>query len=211
MTVPTDLIINNIKTPPKYFINAGAGIGGNGKLSPESLIINDAYPNIKIFGVEAAENRCKIIEKDFPGKLFNLALGNKNEDITMYVDPCGSGTDMVIGFEATCNIKECIVKCVTLDSFCNDNNITDNICLWCDCEGFELKILQGATSLLKAGAFSSILLELWKHPPVEALDPNWARDLDIITLLEEYDYELIEKTQGSKYDAVFMKRGANEC
>ena len=204
MGVPVHFM-NNVTKFPACFINVGVGVDKNQKMSPESLYVKDTFKGTDIYGIEADRDRYRIVKPDFPGKMFWAALGDTDEPITMYKDPCGSGLDMVIGSDIGNEALQINTPGFTLDTFCKNQGIKGDIFLWCDCEGYELKILKGATDLLASGRIPYMLLELWVTRPYP--DPQWAEAKDIIELLDKYDYEIIAKNHGNKYDALFKIRG----
>jgi FkbM family methyltransferase len=210
MDIPIKNMIDlHIKDSPSFFINVGVGVNEKKETSDESFYIRDKFEDIKIFGVEPAKNRFDIVKENFPGKLFNIAFGATNSELSFFREPCVTGVDMVIAYETSVSTESYTVQCVTLDSFCTKHNINDNIFLWCDCEGYELKILQGAANLLKEKKISHILLEMWEQPPSCTQDERWAKDTDIIELLDSFGFEMQESYYGDpllRYDALFSRK-----
>ena len=81
-------------------------------------------------------------------KIYNVAIGNRNEYETMF------GNDMINNFDEG---KAYIINKITLDDFQGINNYSDVDLVKIDVEGFELEVLIGAEKLIRYGKPKIIL------------------------------------------------------
>ena len=75
----------------------------------------------------------------------------------------------------------------TLDSYLQENNITEISLLKIDTQGYELEILKGSIESLQKGAIKHIYLELSLVP----LYKGQSDYLEVIGLLYKYNYQLV--------------------
>ena len=96
-------------------------------------------------------------------KLFNFGFGDKKECATLYSNLEGSGLASVYKrrldhFDISMKAQEKI-RLLTLDDFCRDEGIRHVDLLKLDVEGHELKVLEGAQSLISSNSVSFIQFE----------------------------------------------------
>lgn len=96
------------------------------------------------------------------------------------------------------------VPCSTLDKFMSERHLLGKPnCLWIDVEGAAYQMLQGAIETLKETQFLKVEVEkarIWE---------NQKLDLDVIQLLESYDFQAVCTTfhpTSPQYDLVFIKQ-----
>lgn len=96
-------------------------------------------------------------------KPFNFGLGDEDSQITLFTNADESGMASVyrrnlehFGIEMN---KTEEIEIRTIDTFCSENNIEHIHLLKLDVEGHEIKVLKGASSLLKAGNIDYIQFE----------------------------------------------------
>ena len=125
--------------------------------------------------------------------LVNCGLGEKFDEMTMYIEPSNPGYNSVIKF-ADRNLTETI-KIIPLDAYLAENKIAaqDVKYIWIDTEGFEPQVLLGAKNLLRknpAPIFMECNLKAW--------DNSGYFD-DMMTLLaENYSHFILLNRNGSK-------------
>ena len=95
--------------------------------------------------------------------LYQFGLGNENSTTLLYSDGEASGLASVYKrkldhFNVNMNSKE-EVEIKTLDVFCQEQDISHIHFLKLDVEGHELKVLEGANAMLKAGKIDFIQFE----------------------------------------------------
>jgi len=103
-------------------------------------------------------------KKELSNVIFNnLGLGENNSEVRLYYNSEGSGLASLtkrrldhfnIDFE-----KSEVVKIISLDFYCKQNNITHIDLLKIDVEGHELDVLRGASEMLKRNAIDAISFE----------------------------------------------------
>jgi FkbM family methyltransferase len=95
--------------------------------------------------------------------LFNFGFGNANKFLTLYYNQEESGLASVYErrldhFNIKMDLKE-EIEIKTIDSFCEENNITQINFLKLDVEGHELSVLNGAVKMLKKHKIDFIQFE----------------------------------------------------
>ena len=96
--------------------------------------------------------------------LVNCGLGDKFDEMTMYIEPNNPAYNSVIKF-ADRNLTE-TVKIIPLDAYLAENKIAAQEVkyIWIDTEGFEAQVLLGARNLLRenpAPIFMECNLKAW--------------------------------------------------
>ncbi len=132
-------------------------IGSNfGKFS--ELIYNSGLYN-KIYLFEPVTeylNNSKLIFNNDPNIIFiNNGLSNRNEYLTLYKDNKNVGWNTFLtkdpmqkdNFYLSMNSE--IKEVITLDSFCNENNIKKIDLIKIDVEGFETRVIEGFFNTLE--------------------------------------------------------------
>ena len=156
---------------PEYIKSASPicmDVGGNtGYYSTEVIkhfpnaIIHIFEPNVNTFGVLKTN-----LSENKQVHLNNLALGDheKTLEIYTYADQNTSGhTSAYSGIFTSKQMKENILKLkatqITLDNYCNENNISKIDFLKIDVEEHEYKVLLGAAKLIKSNSIKVIQFE----------------------------------------------------
>ncbi len=151
------------KSPSNLIIfDIGANIGDYSK------IIRDYFnQKVDIYAFEPSQSAfqklSKNLEKDTKTKLYNFGFSDVDGSVKLFNSTTGSGLGSIYNrrlehFETKMEEKEQI-KLKTLDDFCKENNISQIDFLKLDVEGHELKVLEGAHSILKSGAIKYIQFE----------------------------------------------------
>ncbi len=158
-------VMNYIKTklPDDGIVfDVGANIG-NYTLELLSRLGN----KIEIYCFEPSGKTFEVLSEKIHGsdniKAFNFGFGDKEESVTLYSNSKGSGLASVyhrrldhFGIDMKYSEK---IKLKTLDIFCKDQGITHIDFLKIDVEGHELKVLNGAESLVESKAIDFIQFE----------------------------------------------------
>ena len=147
----------------------GANIGTTG-----IYFLKKFAPNLKLIAFEpSAENfkllRINTILNDMEDKatLVNCGLGDKFDEMTMYVLPQDYGCNSVIAKYFDGQPTETI-KIIPLDAYLAENKIAASQVkyIWIDTEGFEAQVLLGAKNLLTqnpAPIFMECNPKAWKN------------------------------------------------
>lgn len=154
-----------LKKPPKVIIDAGANRGQS------SRQLAALFPAAKIYAFEpnpAIFPQLQEAVRDLAAVApFQMALGDRPETTTLKItgSPLNTslltysredGTDRVV--------KEVEVKVETLERFCQTHSLGSIDLLKSDVQGFDLRLFQGAGSLLTAGRIQAIFTEVLFHP-----------------------------------------------
>jgi len=180
----------------KYFpyIDLLIDVGVGNEFS-EAWAFSECYPNCKIWGFEPNSIRFQQLKNVYPGELFNVAVSNKDGNITGSI--CNKFTILATppensSFEFAGNTwTKQEYPSITLDSLATEN--FSNIFLWADVEGAELLVLKGSINLLGSKRIIGINLEVRSKELVDAeyLD-FWCSHEEICVFLKEFDYSSLE-------------------
>lgn len=162
MLINTREELEKFKIKSKGFVQVGAHLGTEvqtfKKINPSSSIYL-FEPQIELF-----KKLTQIFKDEINVKIYNCAIGNKKDSLTMYKDINNDSQSSSIlkpkdhlKYHSYINFEkdlEEIINVETLDSFeINDANI---LCI--DVQGYELKVLQGSKNFLKL--CDAVLIEI---------------------------------------------------
>ncbi|WP_248723495.1 FkbM family methyltransferase [Seonamhaeicola sp. ML3] len=181
--------------------------------------IKDIFPDSIIHGFEASKYCYNQLEKDF-GKEPNIMLNNmgvaeKEGELKFNEYSWDAINSFLNRAYGKASLKETYnVKVISIDSYCGKNKVDKIHILKSDAEGFELKILKGAKSMLMQNKIQFIFLEL-------LFDKNFIGQPsvgEILSYLESlgfslvrfYDFTITENGLASKTDALFINKSFNE-
>ena len=128
----------------------------------EYLTLKKAIPNLKIFGTEPDPrqyNTVKLTFENLGGVLKKYAVSNETKKFKdIYLDPNNTG-----GTSFLRQYKQKVrVELITLDKLDTLFGKQENIILWMDIEGYELKALKSGIDLLRSKRVKLINLEVSK-------------------------------------------------
>jgi len=136
------------------------------------------FPSPKLYCFEPGHNEFKILKKNYNNKeikLFNFAIGDKNESKRFNINPISllssfnfinSNSKILktmqkeLGVNLSKIIKTARVQVKTLDSFLEDQDLKSIDILKIDVQNYEDKVLLGAKKSLYMNKFKVIELEL---------------------------------------------------
>lgn len=179
----------------KVFYDLGPGV-----LNSEAWR-KDLWDGYTIIGLEPDPVRYETLKPTYPGILLNLAVADKHGEITGIIhDTSGFIASGYPGYS-----KTVFVKAVTLDEIDAQYGPFDEIAIWADIEGSELKMLKGATEVLKKT--NLITLECHTGPRTD----EWAKSTDIFNFLYALGFksnceEKLITLDDSSYDITFTKQ-----
>ncbi len=159
----------------KLFIDVGVGRPNTEAWGREK--------DFTIIGLEPGVGRYSKLKDVYPGKLLNIAVSDKNEEIN-YWENTEYGVILFMGGDnLNKNFKRVKKKAIKLDSL--EWKDFDEIHIWADIEGAELLMLKGAIEMLSSGKVNWINLEIRKNAPAK----GWATATQIYGFLDEYGFK----------------------
>jgi len=186
----------------KGVIHIGAHFGEEHNLYKKLGIENIVYfePVKKTFDILA--------EKIKDAKLYNLALGNDNKMIEMYIEEadiygCSSILKPSSNYDTVSFSQKEVVEMKRLDDF----NFSEYNFLNIDVQGYEYEVLKGSVETLKHVDY--IFCEVNRVTPKKKMDYIEATEIeDIINFLSQYGFKLLEVDWAgiSWGDALFIKK-----
>jgi FkbM family methyltransferase len=143
---------------PKVIFEAGCADGTHTEM------LSKIFTNATIFAFEPVKEYYDIAKKRTQNvknvKLYNLALGEKNEEHEIYISYNAEGNMWCSN--SLLKPKEHLVanphilfpetrktQVVNLDDFCEENKINQIDFFWLDMQGYEMKTLKAAPKILK--------------------------------------------------------------
>ncbi len=125
-----------------------------------SVPFHESFPNATIHCFEPVSTTFASLRETFqnvPGvHCHNLALGGREGEARIFVNPDDTESSMVAGYGA---YREEMVKMTTVDRFCQSQVIDRVDFMKTDTEGFEIEVLKGAASMLADHRIHLLLIE----------------------------------------------------
>ena len=185
------------------------------------------FPNLIAYLIEPHEKSYLYLEEKFENyeniSLFKIGLSNSNEIRKVNINT-KSYTNSFLEFDKDVskswkyeqfeNLYKEEVKMQKLTDFVQENNIPRINVLKLDVQGYESRVLNGASNLLKEDLIDLILLEVIIIPTYK----NQSKVSEIFNIFDSYDYSLygiydIEKkpkrSRLQQFDALFFKSSLN--
>lgn len=166
---------------------------GPGKKNSEAWTVQNVWPDCSIVGVEACDKRYAGIKDIYPGKLYHMAVDEKEGIEEGYIG--GRHGMFKFGLEKEVKVnnhKKVSIQTTTVDKLCEEFDGT--VFIWADIEGAELRMLKGATKLLSEGRVLGLNLELWPQN-AQKIWPTYTGDRctadQVIDFLAQYDMECV--------------------
>ncbi|MBR0290475.1 MAG: FkbM family methyltransferase [Selenomonadaceae bacterium] len=157
-------------------------------------------PNLKLLAFEPDAENFKLLRintilngLEDSTTLVNCGLGNKFDEMTMYIDFSNPGYNSVIEFEERKNHTE-TVKIIPLDAYLAENKISASEIkyIWIDTEGFEPQVLLGAKNLLKENSFP-----IFMECNLRAWDKSGIFEEMMALLAEQYSHFILLDRNGA--------------
>ncbi len=187
---------------PKTVIQVGVGMYWE-----EVDCIKEQWPDVYFVGFEPNPVLFKKLDGGkYPGLLYSCAIGDATGEATLYFrkrHKDGSSLYQLYAKEGE-ETHEVIVPVEKLDDFFHLRTVrTKPVLLWLDCEGSELKALQGGREVIKS--VDMVNVEMTGKPPGD----GWCKPQDVHDLLIEYGFHLqyvhTFRTASGQYDAVYVR------
>ncbi len=160
-------VLNQNQNGQYVIFDVGANKGQFREMANSCLKEQISEKNFSIYSFEPSKFTYSILENNFRNLqspfLNNFGLGSSNKKSVLFYDEIGSGLasqskrDLEF-LNIELGIKE-EIEIRTLDSFCEDHNISTINLLKIDVEGYEMDVLAGAEKMIKAGNIKSVMFE----------------------------------------------------
>lgn len=172
-------------------------VGCNGGSFVRYLENNRITKNIHCF--EPHPILSKTVLNTYPFVIMNeICVSNYNGDITINIPTWSVGISSVIRRPVfdTLNqdINELVVKCKTLDSYCEENNVHQIDFIKIDVEGAEKMVFEGAHNLLSNHSIKCGMFEIGQT----LIDAGTSTD-EVSKLIESYGYKLDKNLSPEDY------------
>ncbi|AWV99686.1 FkbM family methyltransferase [Arcticibacterium luteifluviistationis] len=195
-------------------------IGANVGTYTQTLLKN--FPkNSRIFSFEPSKKTFQELKKNIGAEeinLFNVGLGERPESINLY--STDNNSTLASAYQRTSDENETLniekIEIITLDNFCQDNNIDNIDFMKVDVEGYEINVFKGASESLSNKIIKTIQFEfggtqiqarVFLKDFYDLLSPNYIlfRILkDGLEPIEKYN-ERLENFNYSNYLAILKK------
>lgn len=184
-------------------------IVGVGLHHGEVFEMRDAWDDFELYGFEPHPETYKSIVDNFPGRLYNCAISNKEQNQTLYSKPKHKDGASFFQKKIEKDRLECEefeVKVRTLDwMYPLIRPTSRNGLLWLDCEGNEKAALEGGREFIDR-CISVINVELTGKPRSE----GWSKPVDVHKKLVEYGFlqSWIHTTRSSIFqqDSIYLRK-----
>jgi FkbM family methyltransferase len=128
----------------------------------------------------------------------NYCLGNKDGDIDIYIPTWSVGISSIINRPVFSQLNQEInilnVKCKKIDTYCEENNISNIDFVKIDVEGAEKYVLEGAKNMLENNKIKCGIFEVGQT----LVDANTS-EAEICDMLEKYGYRIDKTVSRSDY------------
>lgn len=195
--------MNSIDILKEHLPAAQVIIEGCAYLGSYTKELFDAYPNADIHAFDAHNFACsqiKRVVKDDPRvRITTAALGNISGTRFMHLHSAPYYDSLlldnpeitkVVGRMMTTPVGRSVVNVITIDDYCLQNGIHDIDLIKLDCQGYELKALEGAKDHL---AWTKMIQVKLIHAPLYLGQPD--RD-EIVKYLERFGFQQVDFAEG---------------
>jgi len=168
-------------------------------LGEKSRLMKREWPNTTFLGFEAHPDSAKKI-KDYPGEIRNKAISDRSGTVKLFSKRRHKDGSSLEIFNADIeDVQELEVACSTLDKEVEYEG--NNALLWLDCEGSELKAMQGGLDFLKR--VKVINIEMTPNPPSSC----WPSTVDLHEFISQQGFyrQWIHTLRNGQYDAIYVR------
>lgn len=161
-------ILLKVLQPGDTFIDVGANFGYF-SLMASSLVTNTG----KVFSFEPEKENFRFLSRNIALndmtniRAFNVATGNCNEEVELFIDPLNDGAHSLSGISpesrqviGSGDVSTSRTQMVTLDSVLENEVISKIKIIKIDTEGWEFNTILGAVSIIKRYAPPIVLAEV---------------------------------------------------
>jgi hypothetical protein len=157
---------------------------------------------VRILGLEPFGPRYRACLPDYPGDLLPLAAWSEDTPVLPFFE---SERSNLWGLFAPADVPVAeVVAGRSLDSLDRELGPFSQVVIWADIEGSELRMLQGAVSLLESGRVLGLNLEVRPVP----FAAGWCVEEEVDAFLHRFGYArarvYAERGRGHHYDAIYV-------
>jgi FkbM family methyltransferase len=184
--------LNKFKiTEKSVFFDVGCNAGSFIKMSKNKT-------DIPIHCFEPHPVLSKVVKEMYPSVIMNnCCVANYNGDINIYIPTLSVGISSIFRRPVFDKLQQEInvlnTKCITLDTYCELNNITEIDFIKIDVEGAEKVVFEGAKNLLSSKKIKAGMFEVG-----ETLTDAGTSTEEVCQLLRSYGYT-IDKIYDTDY------------
>jgi FkbM family methyltransferase len=191
------MVCHYLKKTPEAFYDIGVGP------KSEWITLHKKYPSMKLYGCEPHTNMYHKLLATFPGDIIHVAISNYSGKGVLNAYPEDDGRQSSL-MDRNKNSVAIPIDIWTLDEFDKHFNSPEDIILWMDIEGSELKALQGGIELLSSGRILAINLEV--RDDVRGVS-GWCTATEVDDFLITYGYKMVKKymDHGTHWDVIYTK------
>ncbi|VEP12245.1 hypothetical protein H1P_140028 [Hyella patelloides LEGE 07179] len=192
-------LIEKFLEPEKIAFDIGANVG------VFSCMMSYTYPEASIYSFEPVTSTFEILQSNIKDNKLdnvvceNIALSNQSGSFNFIANEHNPSQNKLSPANQTAN-NTLSVPTITLDSYCDQKNITELSFVKIDVEGAELLVLEGAKNMLQSKKIAALLIEVIPHA-ITDMGLNMNKLFDFI---ENVGYECRQVTDdgniGSKID-----------
>ena len=182
---------------PNFVIQVGIGQYHEGM-----HVLKEEWPDIRILGFEAHPGIAKKIN-DYPGEIREIAISDRCGDTVLFVKHRHKDGSSILPFPSDIKVSDNIpVKTSTLDKEISAADVFGKeVILWMDCEGSELRVLQGAENTLTH--VKMVNVEMTPNTP----SIHWPTPNELHSFLRDAGFyrQCLHTMKGGQYDAIYVK------
>ena len=175
------------------------GVGGHHQ---EVDVLRKEWRGVKFTGCEPHPAMCRRIRRSYPGDLREVAISDFVGKADLHVKSRHADGSTLFPITDKGGMERCEVVVETLDHLFPGPH-GERILLWLDCEGSELKVLQGGREFLKR--VEMVNVELTGNRP----HPDWCDPVDVHRLLMEAGFFTqhvhTHRLSAGQYDAIYVR------
>ena len=178
---------------------------GVGRYCQEVNVMRETWPGVSFIGFEPHPETVKGLRDSYPGELHECAIADKPGRRKLFFRPRHKDGSSLFPHPTDQGKSLCEVDVIvsTLDGACCLPRGCGQILLWLDCEGSELRALQGGEEFVeKVGIIN---LEMTGNPP----NPEWGDHVETHNWLMGHGFlrQTIHTNRSTRgqYDAIYVR------
>lgn len=138
------LICDHIGFAPDCMYQIGIGMN-HGELD----VFTQVWEGLKLFGCEPHPQILRGLRDVYPGTLYEVAVSDHVGKATLYSKPRHKDGSSLMPHTTCTNDRQYTVEVTTIDTLWPDGPVGQHPILWVDCEGSELKALNGGVKFVE--------------------------------------------------------------
>jgi len=151
-------------SPPRRIFDVGANIG------EVTLKFKNYFNSAALYSFEPVTSTFQVLQQNTKHlddvQCFKLALGDKAESVEINLFEGAASVLNSLNIDAQNKVpgKKELISVITGDSFCAENNIPEIDLLKIDTEGYEIRVLQGFSKMIRESRIKAIYCEVGFDP-----------------------------------------------